>query len=260
MRKRTLEEVLSNPGPQIIPEQYRIYLVRAPRLVLYVGQGVNTSNRLLSHLGQNRTAAPDILGECIKANASVALMWMFEEYTLEDCREITLQRRHEITGSRDEHIPLDADEVEEAMIKFYRPPLNTAKNPDPHPLPECYEWRTAQDETPYAGTLTRLLGLDKITASIKDDKKKDTVTNKQQTMVLKDAILITSMPNTEEKVQTQPEKEKLEKMSIYITDSQKAKLDDLAKEHRKRTGASTTRIDVVRMLIDQASIEMLEEN
>lgn len=51
--------------------------------------------------------------------------------------------------------------------------------------------------------------------------------------------------------------EKLEKMSIYVTAEQKAKLDDLAKEHRKQTGESTGRIDVVRMLIERASIDSL---
>ena len=55
----------------------------------------------------------------------------------------------------------------------------------------------------------------------------------------------------------QPEKEKLEKMSIYVTAEQKVKLDELAKAHRKQTGESTSRIDVVRMLIEQASIDML---
>lgn len=55
------------------------------------------------------------------------------------------------------------------------------------------------------------------------------------------------------------EKEKLQKMSIYVTDFQKAKLDYLAKEHRKKTGKSTTRIDVVRMLIEKATMDTLDD-
>jgi hypothetical protein len=55
----------------------------------------------------------------------------------------------------------------------------------------------------------------------------------------------------------QPEKDKLEKMSIYVTAEHKAKLDELAKAHRKQTGESTSRMDIVRMLIEQASIDTL---
>jgi len=87
MRKRTLKDTLLKKDAHISLEQYRIYLVRAVETVLYIGQSENTYNRLLSHLGQNQAATPDQLGECIRANVASSARWMFEEYTLEDCRE-----------------------------------------------------------------------------------------------------------------------------------------------------------------------------
>jgi len=54
-----------------------------------------------------------------------------------------------------------------------------------------------------------------------------------------------------------PPKKKLKKISVYLTSEQERKLDDLAYEHRKATGESTNRIDVVRMLIEKAALQQL---
>ncbi len=54
-----------------------------------------------------------------------------------------------------------------------------------------------------------------------------------------------------------PEKEKLIKMSIYVTAKQFAKLDDLASAHRKATGDMTNKMDVIRTLIDRAELETI---
>src|SRR2546430_16114708 len=55
------------------------------------------------------------------------------------------------------------------------------------------------------------------------------------------------------------EKVKLKKISVYLTPEQERKLDDLAYEHRKATGESTNRVDVVRMLIEKAALQQLLE-
>jgi hypothetical protein len=51
--------------------------------------------------------------------------------------------------------------------------------------------------------------------------------------------------------------EQFEKTSFYITAEQSEKLDDLAHEHKKQTGQRINRNDIVRFLIDQATLESL---
>lgn len=55
------------------------------------------------------------------------------------------------------------------------------------------------------------------------------------------------------------QKPKLKKISVYLTPEQERKLDDLAYEHRKATGESTNRVDVVRVLIEKATLQQLLE-
>lgn len=55
------------------------------------------------------------------------------------------------------------------------------------------------------------------------------------------------------------QKPKLKKISVYLTPEQERKLDDLAYEHRKATGDSTNRVDVVRVLIEKATLQQLLE-
>lgn len=50
---------------------------------------------------------------------------------------------------------------------------------------------------------------------------------------------------------------KEEKISFYLTREQADKLDELAYEHKKRTGQRINRNDVVRHLIDQSTIDSL---
>jgi len=54
-----------------------------------------------------------------------------------------------------------------------------------------------------------------------------------------------------------PEKEKLIKMSIYVTAKQITKLGDLAKGKRLATGDTTNQMDVIRTLIDRAELETI---
>lgn len=65
--------------------------------------------------------------------------------------------------------------------------------------------------------------------------------------------------------QTTPDKpgnrhaEKREKVTFYLNTEQAGKLDDLVYQHRKIKGKRTNRNDIVRYLIDQCSIEWLED-
>ena len=49
------------------------------------------------------------------------------------------------------------------------------------------------------------------------------------------------------------------KVSFYLTAEQEQKLDDLAYEHKKRTGKRINRNDIVRHLIDHCIIEDLHD-
>lgn len=53
------------------------------------------------------------------------------------------------------------------------------------------------------------------------------------------------------------ETKKDRKTSFYLTQEQTDKLDDLAYEHKKRTGQRINRNDIVRHLIDQCDIDSL---
>ncbi len=51
--------------------------------------------------------------------------------------------------------------------------------------------------------------------------------------------------------------EQFEKTTFYLTAEQSEKLDDLAHDHKKQTGQKINRNDIVRYLIDQATLESL---
>src|SRR2546428_4684353 len=52
--------------------------------------------------------------------------------------------------------------------------------------------------------------------------------------------------------------EQLEKTTFYLTPEQAEKLDDLAHDYKKHTGQRINRNDIVRYLIDQATLDSLE--
>jgi hypothetical protein len=155
MRRRTIKEFYrdaSNPEVRVSPEDYKIYLVRPDDTVaLYIGQSGNPASRMLDHLGIGTwgESSLSLLGQCIHAHLPASGEWYFEEYTLEDCREITTAYRKDLDIYRQlPHLldnPFWPDQTEEAMIKHYRPCLNVACNPDPLPLPAHLEWRKPND-------------------------------------------------------------------------------------------------------------------
>jgi hypothetical protein len=69
----------------------------------------------------------------------------------------------------------------------------------------------------------------------------------------------TVTPSNSETVEQheRPTAKKDEKITFYLTSSQANKLDDLAYEHKKRTGRRINRNDIVRHLIDQCDIDSL---
>jgi hypothetical protein len=52
---------------------------------------------------------------------------------------------------------------------------------------------------------------------------------------------------------------KLKKSSIYLTEELEQKLDDLAHEYRRATGSHTNKQDIIRMLIEKATLAALLE-
>lgn len=72
--------------------------------------------------------------------------------------------------------------------------------------------------------------------------------------------LNTALPSNSEtaKQSNHATAKKQEKISFYLTTEQAEKLDDLAYEHKKRTGRRINRNDIVRYLIEACSIENLE--
>ena len=50
---------------------------------------------------------------------------------------------------------------------------------------------------------------------------------------------------------------KLLKKSMYLTAEQDKKLDDLAAQYRRATGAEANRMDIIRMLVDHATLDIL---
>jgi hypothetical protein len=68
-----------------------------------------------------------------------------------------------------------------------------------------------------------------------------------------------AMPEIESYQEPEQQKVKLRKSSVYLTKEQEQKLDDLAYEHRKATGESTNKQDVIRMLVEKAALSALLE-
>ena len=143
MKQQTIKEVLSEDG-DVQEADYRLYLVREGETVFYVGQAKNTYNRLLAHLGMDGRSAPSAIGQLILENVPVSDAWLFEEYTLEEGEAFVTAYRATLPQQmqafyRENGSGYDVDLAEDAMIKLYRPCLNTALNPDPTPLPEQYQ-------------------------------------------------------------------------------------------------------------------------
>ena len=66
--------------------------------------------------------------------------------------------------------------------------------------------------------------------------------------------VITETPDTKE---VKPVK--LLKRSMYLTAEQDQKLDELAAQYRKATGEQANRMDIVRMMVDHATLDTLLE-
>jgi hypothetical protein len=100
-------------------------------------------------------------------NAPASGDWLFDQYTVEECRPYVERWRTTFPESiRNIHASTgniyDVDEAEEAIIKLHRPYFNTAMNPHPLPLPMHYKSsrRNFQEaKNPYADKLTELFGI-----------------------------------------------------------------------------------------------------
>ncbi|SRR6266498_2298544 len=72
----------------------------------------------------------------------------------------------------------------------------------------------------------------------------------------------TVLPQSRDTVvpQNRADRETREKLSVYLSTEQVDKLDDLAREYRRRTGKRISRVEVVRRLIDASDLQMVLES
>lgn len=138
MKQLTIREMLQEE-PGIMTEDYRLYMIRDGETVFYVGQAGNPYNRFLSHIEGFGGNGPSHVGEFLFANAPRSGAWLFEQYTIEECRPFVEEYRatfFKAPRALGDYFGLD--EAEKSLIKHYRPCLNTAMNPNPLPIPEQY--------------------------------------------------------------------------------------------------------------------------
>lgn len=144
VQRMTIREALKHESG-IRTEAYRIYIFRDGKTVFYVGHAGNTYNRFLSHLGIDGRDSESRVGAFIRENAPASGDWLFEQYTVEECRPHVeswfatfpedIRAIHASTGNI-----YDVDDAEHALIKLHRPYFNTSMNPHPLPLPERYKY------------------------------------------------------------------------------------------------------------------------
>lgn len=141
MIELTIKQVVEDREP--INAAYRLYVIRDDETAFYVGQSINAYNRILAHLGLDGRGNTSHIGEFIIANAPLSGTWLFQMYTVEDCRAFVLDYRATLPEENrafyeTSNNPYDIDDAELALIKILRPCLNDAMNTDARPVPDKY--------------------------------------------------------------------------------------------------------------------------
>lgn len=123
---------------------HKIYLFRDNDIPLYIGQSVNPFVRIYSHLAYKGPTASNI-GNLVLQNHEVSPNWIVEFRRLAECHEIVAEHsdrlltfRHVLQRPQGYKNPTAMNIAEAALIQHYRPCLNAAHNPAPHPLPGSY--------------------------------------------------------------------------------------------------------------------------
>lgn len=128
-----------------------LYIVRDDLAIYYIGQTLNTEDRLSQHLGED-----DPFGNLYRLNMRAALSWIVEVPTLDDCEQLVVEAlllpeddvektMAEIKAKyqNPKELAWAINTAEQALIGFYRPCCNMVWNPFPTPLPsQLYLGRT----------------------------------------------------------------------------------------------------------------------
>ena len=128
MKRQTIKEALEDE-PDVRVETYHVYVIREGDTVFYVGQSKNTKTRLHGHLGYDERFDQTPTGRFILKCAPQSDSWLFEQYTLDECRDLALGYCGTIPWFwgvnwrwlRERYI---VDKAEEALIQHYRPCFN----------------------------------------------------------------------------------------------------------------------------------------
>jgi hypothetical protein len=142
----TLREILSDSNGELLQHhnnlQQWLFVVREGSTVFWVGEASNVRRRVGEHLG----GYPSALGKLILGNVPSSFDWIFEIWTLADCKPYLP------TGTA-----LNVETGKRALVAHYQPCLNVADNLRPTPLPARYQ--PARSDTPSRDEIFALLGL-----------------------------------------------------------------------------------------------------
>jgi len=116
---------------------------------------------LEEHMGTTWHGGLSQLGRLIQENDPESLQWTYELWKIKECDEYVKRYRKEIHPTLWHTFPddFDLDEAEEALIKHFKPCLNSACNPNATPLPDRYSKGMPRGHNPYAEKLAQMYGM-----------------------------------------------------------------------------------------------------
>ncbi len=138
---------------------HKLYLIRDGDIVFYIGQSAQPLIRLQEHMGWTWQGNQSTIGKLIEDNAPESGKWTYELWKVEECEQyVTEYRVNTFPDSWQKlHPSYDIDEAEEALIKHFKPCLNSAMNPNPTPLPGRYiKYNRSQE---HLNMLEKLFGI-----------------------------------------------------------------------------------------------------
>ncbi|MCP4356941.1 MAG: hypothetical protein GY796_02850 [Chloroflexi bacterium] len=130
MQTATIQTILAGQHDHTLG--HVIYIVRASKLIFYVGQSKrDVAARFREHLQK-----PSRLGQLIELNQPESDRWLVQFYTMADCRPFVEQKSLFIMQEWEN---FDMDMAEQNMIAQLHPVINRDFNPKPTPLPLRYQ-------------------------------------------------------------------------------------------------------------------------
>lgn len=138
-------------GKNLDYQAHWLYIIADQIEVLYVGYSQYPTQRVLEHTGlilseDGRTVTKTIptsaIGHAAMDNIDVSKHWQVFFPTLEECLPTVDEYNSLITEQYQRLMQTEFSQpakwAEVALIAKYRPPYNTANNPNPNPIPNRY--------------------------------------------------------------------------------------------------------------------------